>query len=224
MMVSVDPITRSKVIQRSYVVRTAYYQNLLYNNPALPVAQVVVKDYQFPTAILVDENAGQIIGPMFYFTRVFAELPASRTEPRMVAFPQPGKSQAQFSAYSRLAIGWNQYWGGQPYTRNVLASVAYSYNTDPSAFVIPALTRITYQGVPVDYVGDVYTYQGNRTYATAPITGLSIGDGFLISEPNWVRQGSTVPPTLPGSWIQEVSIDRWRGTIWEMQVVTVPTT
>lgn len=230
-MISTDPITRSKIIVRSYVVKTAFYQPLLYTNPALPVPDAVVKDVQFPTAILVEENAGQIVGPLFYFTRVFAEIPVDRTEPRLVAFAQPGQAAAQFSQYrGGGAISWNQYGGGQPYTRNVLSSVAYSYKTNPNNFVIPPITRITYQGpigfsspAPVDFVGDVYAYFGNRTFITAPITGFSVGDGTNVTEPNWVLQGSTNPRVLPASWLMEVSIERWRGTIWEMAVVTVPT-
>lgn len=222
-MISVDPVTRAKIIQRSYVVKTAFYNPLLYVNPTLAVAQVPIPDYQYPTAILVEENTGQIVGPLQYFTRIYSEIPVSRTEPRMVAFAQPGKAQAQLSPYSRKAIGWNQYWGGQPYTRNVLADVAYSYDTDPNNFVIPPLTRVLYKNAPVDYVGEVYTYQGNRVVVTGPITGFSSSDGTIIVEPNWILEGSTTPPALPASWVQEVSIDRWRGTIWQMSIVTINT-
>lgn len=224
-MISTDPITRSLIVVRSYVVKKAFYQPLLYTNPALIVPVVPIPDYQYPTAILVEENAGQSIGPMFYFTRIFAEVPVLRTEPRLVAFARPGITQAQLSPYSRLPIGWNQYGGGQPYTRLVLGTATFTYKSNPNDFVVPSQTVVLYKGAPVDFVGDVYVYSGNRQVNINPIfSGLSPPGGTTLFEPNWTLEGTTAPPTLPASWVIEPSIDRWRGTIWQMTVVTVPTT
>ncbi|MBS0328216.1 MAG: hypothetical protein JSR30_00055 [Proteobacteria bacterium] len=213
----IDEITRAKILTRKYCVERALFQPLLTDDLA------PVKDYQYPSCILVEERPDSAPGRLLFFTRTFAEVPASRTETRTVAFTQPGLSQALFSDYSKLAIWWNQYGGSQPYTRNAVATVAYSYKTDPTTFVVPDISRITYRGAPVDYAGDVYVYVGNRVVVTGPITGLSTADGQIIVEPKWLLQGSTVPRTLPANWILDTQINRWRGTIWEMAVITVPT-
>ena len=76
----------------------------------------------------------------------------------------------------------------------------------------------------MDYVGDVYEFAGTRSVVSQQ-GGSLVGNASVIvnAEPAFVYVGSTVPPVLPAQWVQEVSITRWRGQIWEMAVVTVPT-
>ena len=222
-MISTDPITRSKTIVRKYAVWKAFYNPLIYG------AFTKIPDRQFPTAILIEEVPEQVDGPFFWFQRVFCEIPGDRTEPLVYAFPMPGKSAVTLSALTGKPVNWRQYGNGSPYTRAILSRVDYTYRAgDPGPsgsllFTIPTLTRITYNSVTgpisVDYVGQVYEFAGSRaiTQQQGGITVLS------NAEPDFVLVGSTVPATIPEQWIQEVSVRRWRGAIWEMSTITVPT-
>ncbi len=222
-MISTDPITRSKTIVRSYAVWKAFYNPLIYGTFQR------IPDRQFPTAILIEEIQQQVDGPFFWFQRVYCEVPGDRTEPLVYAFPMPGKSAVTLSTLTGRAVNWRQYGNGAPYTRAVLSRVDFTYKAgDPGAdgtllFTIPALTRIVYNSVQgpisVDYVGDVYEYAGTRAIVSQQ-GGISV---LTNAEPNFVFVGSTVPRTIPTSWIQEVTIRRWRGAIWEMATITVPT-
>lgn len=222
-IISTDPVTRSKTIVRSYAVWKAYYNPLIYGTFQR------IPDRQYPTAILIEEVPQQTEGPWFFFQRVYAEIPASRTEPQVYGFPMPGKSSVTLSAQTGRPVNWRQYGNGSPYTRAILASVAYTYAAgDPgvggaSLFTIPELTRITYNSptglISVDYVGDVYEFAGTRI-----ITAIQGGISVLVgAEPSFVLVGSTSPRTIPAQWVQEVNVRRWRGSIWEMAVITIPT-
>ncbi len=222
-LISTDPITRSKTIVRSYAQWKAFYNPLIYG------AFVRIPDPQFPTAILIEEVTQQVDGPLMWFQRVYCEVPNSRNEPLVYAFSMPGKSAVTLSALTHQPVNWRPYGNGSPYTRAILANVAYSYAAgDPGTnganlFTIPTLSRITYNSVTgpisVDYVGSVYEYAGTRAI-TAVQGGITVLTG---AEPNFVLVGSTSPASIPASWIAEANVRRWRGSIWELEVITVPT-
>lgn len=222
-LISTDPVTRSKTIVRMYAVWRTSYTPLIYGNFTL------IPDRQFPTAFLIEEIPQQCEGPFFFFQRLYSEVPNSRTEPLVYAFSMPGKSAVTLSALTHQAVNWRPYGNGSPYTRAILATVNYSYAVgDPGAtgaalFTIPTLTRITYNSfsgpISVDYVGDVYEFAGSRAI-TSQQGGITV---LTNAEPNFVRVGSTNPAILPATWIAEANVRRWRGAIWEMSVITVPT-
>lgn len=223
-IISTDPVTRSKTIIRKYAQWKSFYTPLIYGTFAK------IPDRQFPTAILIEEVPEQTDGPFCYFQRIFCEIPSARNEPIAYAFAMPGKSSVTLSARTGKPVNWRQYGNGSPYTRVILSNIAYTYAAgDPGVnganlFTIPTLSRITFNSVTgpisVDYVGDVYEFAGSRA-----ITAIQGGITVLVdAEPNFVFVGSTSPRTIPATWIQEVNIRRWRGAIWEMSVITVPTT
>lgn len=217
--ISVDEITSAKIITRSFVVKRANYV------PVLQTPGQLVQDYQFPTAYLVSESPTAERGSFLWFQRIYAQVPLARTEPRLIPFTRPGVAAAQISTISGKAIGWNQYGASAPNTRQVQASVAYTYALN-ATFTVPNLTRIVIgpnvtanppvfpalSQMPVDFCGPIYTYTGN----------VQVGYlGNLISEPRWTQTATTNPPTCPAPWIQEVNVTRWRGPIWQMEVVSV---
>jgi hypothetical protein len=217
-IVSVDEITRAKIVTRKYcVVRSLY-------NPLLQGTFQAIPDYQYPTCILIEERPDSSPGQMLFFTRVFAEIPATRTEPRMVAFPVPGRSAATFSLQTGKAINWKQYGNGSPYVRAILGKSTFSYAAgDPiTIFSPPALTTIFYTPPhtgkgQVDFIGPVYDFTGTRgIYASGQLTQAG-------AEPSFTYVGSTDPAVMPNPWIFEANISRWRGGIWVMEVTTVAT-
>lgn len=209
-LITTDVITGASIINRSYAVFTASYQ------PLILAPNQIIKDEQFPNAYLEIETPGSMKGPYTFFSRTFVGLPPIRSEPRLIPFTRPGVSAVQLSGVSALPIGWNQYGYAAPNTRNVTANVDISYAVNALFPIIPDKTQIFLitgaNKVPVDYIGQVYTYQGNVI--------VNIGAN-QITEPRWQLSGSTFPPALPGIWIQEVQISRWRGVIWQMDVVSV---
>ena len=214
-VITIDDVTKAMIVTRKYqVVRTNY-------RPLLTTPTVIVPDYQFPTCILIEEIPDQVVQGILFFTRVYAQIPVARTEPRIVSFTQPGKSAVLKSAYTGNPIQWLNYGAGSPYTKAIMASVAFTYGAgDPNTlFSPPALTQIFYNSptgrITVDYVGDVYQYAGVRTYTQ--------NNTEIIVEPYYILQGTTSPATIPASWIFEVNISRWRGSVWQMEVTTVPT-
>ncbi len=223
-LISTDPVTRSKTVIRTYVVWKAYYTPLIYGTFA------VIKDRQFPNCILIEEVPQSVDAPFFYFQRIYSEIPASRDEPLVYAFSMPGKAAVTLSRLTGKPVNWRPYGNGSPYTRLILANVAYSYAAgDPGVngsnlFTVPTLSRIVYNSVSgpisVDYVGDVYEFAGTRAI-TAVQGGITV---LTNAEPDFVLVGSTVPRVLPATWTAEANVRRWRGSIWEMQIITIPTT
>lgn len=198
-LISTDDVTGSIYITRKYAVKNVAY---------VPSA-MGLPDRTFPKSYLVQETPDNIQGPILFFSRLFAQLPVTRTEPRMISFTYLGKSKEDRSKVTGRAIGWNQYGGGAPATRNVQASVAYSYAIDPASFNKPLITKNTFNGVPVDFMGFVYAYKGNDKVSDE------------LTEPFWELIGSTFYALPPAIWIQEVNVTRWRGSIWQMEVVSV---
>lgn len=203
-LISTDEITKSKLITRTYAV---------YNSTYVPLTQGV-PDVIYNNAYLVHEQPSSIQGPILFFQRVYAQLPAPRSEARTVSFSIPGQSAVQTSAVSGFVIGWNQYGTASPGTYPVKASVAISYTTSPFS-PTPPITKITFNGSPVDFVGSVFQYQGNQTVVLSPTQS--------IVEPKWGLVGFTAPTIIPNNWILEVNISRWRGIIWQYEIVTVNT-
>jgi len=201
---STDPITGSLLITRRYVILKANYK------PIEPAA----KDPVFKDAYLINETADQVVGVLQFFSRNYAQLPATRVEPRRVAFTLPGRSAVQLSEITGKPVGWNPYGAAAPYTRDVNATVTISYVINPTV-VVEQLTKIVFNGSPVDYVGQVYTFVGN---VEVPRPG-----GVVITEPRYRYAGLTQPFVISGNWIAEVSLQRWLGPIWEKQVVSVNT-
>jgi hypothetical protein len=213
-IISVDEVTSAITIIRKYAQTTATY------TPSPPQSG---NDYLFTTAVLISEAVENIIGPMSYFRRTYCTIPAPRNESRMVAFTRPGESAVVLSTISHLPIGWSAYGKCAPFSSLVVANVAFSYalgddEFSPPNFTPPAETVITYSGVtggnsPVDYIGAVYVQTG---YA---IVGF---EGNNISEQRWRMQGQTNPNVIPNPWILNVNITRWKGPIWQMEVVSIP--
>lgn len=198
-LVSTDDITKGLIITRKYVIKASSY---------VPLPQGT-RDRIYNNAYLVNETADQRRGPLVFFTRLFYQLPPSRTEPRSVSFTILGKSSVDYSAVTGLPIGWNQYGAAQPNTRNVNGFADFSYAIDPLTFGQPPITRNTYLGAPVDYMGFVYAYRGNVVVSDA------------LTEPRWHLVGATFYTLMPALWIQEVNVTRFRGPIWQMEVVRV---
>lgn len=198
-IISTDEITKSLIVTRNYVVKASNYN---------PLPQGVF-DGIYPSCALVNEQGSGHQGPLYFFTRVFAQLPFPRTEQRLISFTRPGRTGISINAGG--VIAWNQYGTAAPNTRARLANVAFSYyfNSVPSP---PAITQITAFDVPVDYYGQIYTYDGNVTVTI---------DGVSVVQPSWSFAGNTSPASLPSTWIQDVQVSRWRGNIWEMQVVSL---
>jgi hypothetical protein len=194
-----DDVTQALMITRQYVVKADNY---------VPLPQGTV-DAFYKDAYLVQENPGSRQGPLFYFSRLYVQLPEERIEPRSVSFTVLGQSKADFSSVTLLPIAWNQYGAAAPATRNVVGQSTFTYSLDPNSFPKPPITRNTYNGNPVDFMGYVYDYQGN----------VKVSDE--LTEPRWDLVGSTFYTLMPAVWVQEVNITRWRGPIWQMEVVRV---
>lgn len=197
-IISTDEITKSLLITRNYVVLASEY---------VPLPQGSL-DPIYPLSYLVNEQGSGHQGPLYFFSRVYAQIPNSRTEQRLVTYTRPGKSGTTTSGV--VVISWNQYAGGAPYTRQLLGTVQFSYwlNAVPTG---PSLSKVTgIGGAPVDFTGELYQYNGN----------IVVGG---VTQPSWTFVGFTNPSILPATWVIDVQASRWRGNIWEKQVVTVPT-
>jgi hypothetical protein len=203
-VISTDDVTGAKLITRRYVVLTANYK-------PLPQAQ---KDPVFKDAYLVNENMDQVIGVLTFFSRNYAQLPATRTEPRRLAFTMPGKSAVEISEISGRPVGWNPYGLAAPYTRDITGTAVISYEINPTV-VVEEISKITFKGAPVDFVGPVYEFVGN---VEVPRPG-----GIVITEPRFRYVGLTFPVAVVGIWVAEVGLQRWRGPIWEKTVISVNT-
>lgn len=199
--ISTDEVTRAMLIVRSYAVYSSAYVPLPQGTP----------DVIYSDAYLVNEQPGSIQGPILFFQRVFAQIPVSRTESRIVAFTKPGISDYDISHNTADPIGWNQYGRAAPYTANRVASVVFTYALNPIASV-PALTVILYAGAAVDFTGTVFKYVGNVTFTVGADT---------VTEPSWELAGTTVPASSPSTWVVETNFRRWRGPIFETEVVQV---
>lgn len=210
--ISTDEVTGSRLIKRLYAQRKSLWNRLSYASP----------DPVITTAKLANENAGSIVGPVLFFERNYVEVPQSRVEPRQIAFPYPGRSEVQYSKLTGAPIGWSPYGAVAPQALPVVARVEFSYaavaslGQDPkSLFAVPTQSRLTFQGGTVDYSGQVYVSVGN----------VSIPQGGLlppIVEPRWQFAGSVGGFASGQDWIYAVNITRWRGPVWQMEVVKVP--
>ncbi len=227
--ISIDEVTRAKVVKRTYAVERSFFQPLLRaDNPF-----AVIPDAVFPDCILVEEMFDSIEGPILYFSRVFSQIPAARTEPKLVTFTMPGKSGVQTSQYTGKAIYWSNYGSGSPYTRAILATSSFTYKAgNPQGlFTLPPLSQIFWDSptgrVPVDWAGDVYELKGLRVgrpyYGPEVINNPSLLFITDVIEPDWRKVGQTIPPTVPSIWTSEIGVYRWRGCIWCLEVTQVPT-
>lgn len=172
-----------------------------------------------PGCVLVEESPTERVGPenstLCRFTRIYAPVPPSRSEKRLISFTLPGQSAVQLSSISGKPIGWNQYGKASPFTLPVNADVEFNYAANNGDFTLTAPSRIKYAGALVDYVGQVFVNGGSEQVAYK---------SNLISEARFVAAGSTDPLTIPVMWVLDPIISRWRGLIWEMQTITVNTT
>jgi hypothetical protein len=203
---SVDEVTLSFTIKRKYAQRTATYQPTTINFP----------DPVFPLAIFISENTADIQGPIMWFERIFSTVPNPRVESREIPFTRPGQSAAILSGLTNLPVGWNQYGTCQPNPRLRIATVNFTYNIGPT-FNAPAQSQITYNGSPVDYFGPVLVPGPYVVVAN----NLPVG-GKLIVEQRWISAGNTSPAVLGFTWIQDINISRWKGPIWQMEVISIP--
>lgn len=203
-VISTDDVTGAKLISRKYVVLTANYK-------PLPPAE---KDPVFKDAYLINETPDQVVGVLTFFSRNYAQLPPTRTEPRRVAFTMPGRSAVELSEITGKPVGWNPYGAAAPYTRDITGVATISYEVNPTV-VVEQITKIVFNGAPVDFVGVVYEFVGN---VEVPRPG-----GIVITEPRWRYAGLTIPFVISGNWICEIGFQRWRGPIWEKTVIRVNT-
>lgn len=211
--ISVDEVTNSRIIKRAYAVKKDNWVKLGY----------AVPDPQISNSALINEAAGKIEGPVLFFDRNYAEIPAARVEPREVAFTLPGRSAVQYSKITGLPIGWSGYGAASPQTQFKVARVEFSYAKATSLaanpqflFIVPAVSALTYKGSVVDYSGNVYVSVGNVTIPQPT-------PNPPISEPRFQLDG-TVGGFFSGQdWVLSVNISRWRGPIWQMEVVKIPT-
>lgn len=200
-LITTDEITKAKIVTRTYAVYNSSYVPLTQNTP----------DVIYSNCYLTLEQPSSIQGPILFFQRVFAQLPTTWVASRTISWTRPGKSKAQTSDTTGFFIGWNQYGEAAPYTSNVVAEVTTSYGLNPTPSV-PDLTEILFGTNPVDFVGFVFVLVGNKT---------TVVSGVSVTEPNWSLVGSTSPGSIPGVWIVEVNVSRWRGGIWQTEVVRV---
>lgn len=197
---ALDEVTYARVITRRFAVQRNYYSPLPQATP----------DPTYKTALLVTEATDQIEGGIMFFRRVFAEMPATRTERRPLAFVIPGRSQVFYSSKTALPINWDKYGLAAPLNRLLLATSTFTYSLFAPTLVTN-LTKIVYQGQEVDYAGPVYV----------PVGDVPIGGNQ--TEPRWQFQGMTNPQIAPTFWIVAVNARRWMGPIWETETVTVST-
>jgi hypothetical protein len=196
--ISLDEITYSMIITRRYAVLKTAYVPLPQKTP----------DVLYKSAILVTENTDAVEGPMMKFHRIFAEVPPIRFERRQISFTVPGVPAVYYSSITGLPIGWNKYGTSAPISRLLMASVYFSYTID-TPLTVPPLTKITYQGQEVDFAGPVYVPVGD-----VPIAGNK-------TEPRFEFQGFTNPALCPGIWTVAAPSRRWRGPIWETELIVI---
>lgn len=211
-IITVDEVTNSLHIRRLYAVLAVNWQKLGYASP----------DPQFPTARLVNETQDRRFGPVLWFSRFYSQIPSARPDTRQVAFTLPGKSAIQISQRTAGVIGWNQYGAGAPQTFSRDATVDYTYaavnslTQNPKTLFSPvAESALTYQGAKVDFTGAVYVAVGD----------VSIPQGLTlppIVEPRWQLQGVVGGFFSGQNWIISVQITRWRGPIFQREVVYIP--
>jgi hypothetical protein len=195
--ISTDEVTQAKMVNRSYAVVTANYK---------PLAQGQ-QDYQFSDCWLVNETPETVMGGVTFFRRLYAQLPATRNERRLIAFTMPGQSRVYYNtANPRAIINWDQYGAAAPFTRLISASVQFNYHLWPlPQNAVPQVTKVIYSGqtgsgAEVDWQGAKYIQNG---------TG-------------WIQDGAT--SLINGSlaaWIYSVNDRRLIGPIWETEIVTV---
>lgn len=203
-IIAMDPITLSLIIQRKYVVLSKNYLPLMQGS--------TVKDPRFTDAYYIDEGVDSVQGPLTFFTRRFAQLPQSRVEPQEITWTIPGQASWDTSLITSAVIAWNKYGKGAPYSRVVMASAHISYLFNPAVDPI-VISKVTFNGVPVDYTGFVYRFVGN---VEVPQPG-----GTSITEPRWFPDGVTAPGFVSGPWTVSGAFTRWMGPIWERRVIIV---
>jgi hypothetical protein len=206
--ISTDEVTRATMITRMYCQKAINY---------IPLIQGT-KDYLYPNAFLINEQTTQHAGPVIYFSRNYAQIPSTRVEPLLISFTNPGKSAVQISRISGRPIGWDKYGGLAPSTQQLLARVTFTYarqlyptQVPATLFTLPALSNVTYLGAVVDFTGQVYVNVGNETVSSGPPA---------IIENRWQLQGATAG-FVSGNWIVARNIRRWRGNIFELEVISL---
>lgn len=211
-MISVDEVTGSQHIKRAYAVKASNWVKLAYAS----------RDPSFTAGRLVNENPGQRAGPVLFFDRNFSEIPSPRFEPREIAFTLPGRSAVQISSRSGAPIGWNPYGAVAPQTVPKLSRVEFSYaavtslTEDPRSLFSPVEeSALTYGGARVDFSGTVYVSVGDVSIPQGPTAPPLV-------EPRWNFQGVVGGFPSGTDWIVSVNITRWRGPIFQREVVKIP--
>lgn len=196
---------------------------------ALPIS---TPDYQYKLAYLVSEVETKRDGYGVYFTRTYATIPTTRTEGREVLYTFPGRcgvlENSTLIPVSATGVGaafyqglgipssiplfgtgktWYKYGLGAPFTAYRNATVTYSYSLDEPEVQPPFIISFggTIQNTAgdfepqtsVDFVGTVYTPDGSKVI------------------------GITNPSVLPSIFIVSDTARRWKGNIWEKELVTV---
>lgn len=210
--ISVDEITGARTIKRHYAVLKSQYNPLAYSSP----------DPKFAFAYLGPENPVRALGPILFFDRTYYEVPQSRTEPREISFPLPGRSAVALSKISGGAIGWNPYGAIAPTTKYMLATVVFQYaaikslaQNPASLFSIPDVSALKFNGATVDYSGQVWASIGNVTIPQG-------AKAAPIVEPRFSLQGVVGGFTSGGNWIVSRALSRYKGPVWQLEVVTIP--
>lgn len=206
--ITTDEVTRATFVTRMFCQKAENY---------LPHVQGE-RDYLYPNAFLINEQTTQHAGPVLYFVRNYATLPASRVEPQFVTFTNPGKAAVTLSGVSGRPIGWDKYGALSPFSEQRIARATFNYarqlyptQVPSTIFTSPALSNLTYRGAAVDFSGPVYVDVGNETVSNGPPP---------VIEDRWAYQG-VVGGFVAGNWIISVNIRRWRGNIFEQLILSL---
>lgn len=210
--ITTDEVTGARLLKRRYAQRQTLWKKLAYASP----------DPFLSNAFLVNEmnDGGQ--GPVLFFSRNYAEIPAPRVESDEVAFTYPGHSAAQISAVTGRYIGWNPYGQAAPASRPTVVVVEYTYGLVPTPLTLPstalglvAESALTFRGAAVDFSGPVFANAGT-------VSTPQPGDNPPIVEPDFQFQGFVGGFASGADWIISVRYSRYRGPIWQRAVTKVP--
>jgi hypothetical protein len=104
-------------------------------------------------------SAGPENSPLCRFTRLFAMVPATRTEPVQVSYSFPSLSTFDEFGFHKCGLR-------DPVCRVVSGTNTFSYILSETAPAINPLTIPIYQGQVVDFIGPGWAVSGQEYYTT----------------------------------------------------------
>jgi hypothetical protein len=132
--------TNDKIWEETYIQWRTYYARAALSSVSSRHASCHLIG-ETPITPLGPENS-----PLIRFIRIYAETPATRTEPVQVSYAYPGLSTSD-------GFGWHHYGLRDPFSKVVAGTNTISYVLGASAPAMDPLTIPTYSGQPVDYIG-----------------------------------------------------------------------